>query len=163
MTQSNSLTLEEGCSKYLENCRQRNLRDGTINHYRQSYLYFYKFFDPKIPIEDIDEQSYKDYVLHLKATLDNDQTLYGDEDGNVYLLSSSRSADVPVYTNVDTGESVSGDKVTLTKIYRGESDTTNLCHNKGIYDNHMEPYEEMMTSMKKVSDNLVSLIHHFEK
>ena len=118
--------------------------------------------------------SYESYVLNLLESnnclgwilyrfRDNDQTLYGDEDGNVYLLSSSRSADVPVYTNVDTGESVSGDKVTLTKIYRGESDTTNLCHNKGIYDNHMEPYEEMMTSMKKVSDNLVSLIHHFEK
>ena len=23
-----------------------------------------------MPIEDIDEQSYKDYILHLKATLD---------------------------------------------------------------------------------------------
>ena len=25
------LTFEEGCNKYLENCRQRNLRDGTID------------------------------------------------------------------------------------------------------------------------------------
>lgn len=81
-----TLTFEEGCNKYLENCRQRNLREGTINHYRQSYLYFYKFFDPKMPIEDIDEQTYKDYVLHLKSTLDNDvsyisileETLYYD-------------------------------------------------------------------------------------
>ena len=30
------LTFEEGCNKYLEYCRQRNLRQGTINHYRQS-------------------------------------------------------------------------------------------------------------------------------
>ena len=39
-----TLTFEEGCNKYLENCRQRNLRDGTINHYRQSYTntYFLK-------------------------------------------------------------------------------------------------------------------------
>ncbi len=72
MARSVALTFEEGCNKYLENCRQRNLREGTINHYRQSYLYFYKFFDPKMPIEDIDEQTYKDYVLHLKSTLDND-------------------------------------------------------------------------------------------
>ena len=68
--------------------------------------------------------SYESYVLNLLESnnclgwilyrfRDNDQTLYGDEDGNVYLLSSSRSADVPVYTNVDTGEAVSGDKVTL--------------------------------------------------
>ena len=74
MSRGTLLTFEEGCNKYLENCRQRNLREGTINHYRQSYLYFYKFFDPKMPIEDIDEQTYKDYVLHLKKTLNNDIT-----------------------------------------------------------------------------------------
>ena len=45
MARGVTLTFEEGCNKYLENCRQRNLREGTINHYRQSYLYFYKFFD----------------------------------------------------------------------------------------------------------------------
>jgi len=33
----NSITFEEGCNKYLEDCRQRNLREGTINHYKQSY------------------------------------------------------------------------------------------------------------------------------
>ena len=79
MSRSVTLTFEEGFNKYLENCRQRNLREKTINHYRQSYLYFYKFFDPKMPIEDIDEQTYKDYVLHLKATLDNDTSI------NLYL------------------------------------------------------------------------------
>ncbi len=70
-----TLTFEEGCNKYLEYCRQRNLRQGTINHYRQSYLHFYKYFDPKMPVEDIDEQTYKDYVLHLKATLHNDVSI----------------------------------------------------------------------------------------
>lgn len=30
------MTFEEGCNKYLEYCRQRNLREGTIKHYRQS-------------------------------------------------------------------------------------------------------------------------------
>ncbi|MBO5050829.1 MAG: phage integrase SAM-like domain-containing protein [Clostridia bacterium] len=69
------LTFEEGCNKYLENCRQRNLREGTVNHYRQSYLHFYKYFDPKMPIEDIDESTYKNYVLHLKSTLDNDVSI----------------------------------------------------------------------------------------
>ena len=76
MARSVTLTFEKGCNKYLENCRQRNLREGTINHYRQSYLYFYKFFDPKMPIEDIDEQTYKDCVLHLKAALDSRFTAY---------------------------------------------------------------------------------------
>lgn len=72
MARGVTLTFEEGCEKYLEYCRQRNLRQGTINHYKQSYVQFYKFFDPKMPIEDIDEQIYKDYVLYLKSTLDND-------------------------------------------------------------------------------------------
>ena len=33
MSRGVTLTFEEGCKKYLENCRQRNLREGTINHY----------------------------------------------------------------------------------------------------------------------------------
>ena len=72
MKASKSLTFEEGCNKYLEYCRQRNLREGTINHYRQSYTQFYKFFDPDAPIEEIDEDAYKRYVLHLRSTLKND-------------------------------------------------------------------------------------------
>ena len=75
MSRGITLTFEEGCNKYLENCRQRNLREGTIGHYKQSYTQFYKYFDPKMSIEDIDEQSYKDYVLHLKSALDNDVSI----------------------------------------------------------------------------------------
>ena len=75
MSRGTTLTFEEGCNKYLENCRQRNLREGTIGHYKQSYIQFYKYFDPNMPIEDIDESTYKDYVLHLKSTLDNDVSI----------------------------------------------------------------------------------------
>lgn len=50
MARGVTLTFEEGCNKYLENCRQRNLREGTIEHYRQSYVQFYKFFDPSVSI-----------------------------------------------------------------------------------------------------------------
>ena len=72
MKATKGLTFEEGCNKYLDYCRQRNLREGTINHYRQSYTQFYKFFDPDAPIEEIDEDAYKRYVLHLRSTLKND-------------------------------------------------------------------------------------------
>ena len=75
MTTTQSMTFEEGCNKYLEYCRQRNLREGTVGHYRQSYIQFYKYLDPNMPIEDIDEQTYKDYVLHLKTTLHNDVSI----------------------------------------------------------------------------------------
>ena len=58
MTALKGLTFEEGCNKYLEYCRQRNLREGTIKHYRQSYGYFYKYFDKDMLIEDIDSSTY---------------------------------------------------------------------------------------------------------
>ena len=70
--QTNSITFEQGCNKYLDNCRQRNLRQGTINHYKQSYTQFYKFFEPETPIEQITEKAYNSYVLYLRKTLNND-------------------------------------------------------------------------------------------
>lgn len=70
-----SITFEEGCNKYLDYCRQRNLREGTINHYKQSYTQFYKFFDPRTPIDKIDEEAYKRYVLYLRSTLNNDVSI----------------------------------------------------------------------------------------
>lgn len=79
MIRSNSLTFQEGCQLYLEDCRQRNLRQGTINHYRQSYVQFNKFFNPKMPISDMSETMYKKYVLFLRKTLHNDASI------NAYL------------------------------------------------------------------------------
>lgn len=79
MCKSNAITFEEGCNMYLEYCRQRNLRQGTINHYKQSYTQFYKFFDKEMLITDIDETSYTDYVIYLKETLSNDVSI------NAYL------------------------------------------------------------------------------
>jgi integrase/recombinase XerD len=32
-----SMTFKDGCELYLLDCRQRNLREATINHYKQSY------------------------------------------------------------------------------------------------------------------------------
>ena len=75
MKASKTLTFEEGCNKYLEYCRQRNLRQGTINHYRQSYVQFFKFFEPDTPVEEIDEDAYKRYVLYLRSTLNNDVSI----------------------------------------------------------------------------------------
>lgn len=75
MKATKGLTFEEGCNAYLEYCRQRNLRQGTINHYRQSYVQFFKFFEPDTPIEKIDVAAYKSYVLHLRSTLNNDVSI----------------------------------------------------------------------------------------
>ena len=79
MTVSNKITFKEGCDKYLDNCRQRNLREGTINHYRQSYVQFAKFFDMQMQVRDMDEKLYQKYVVFLRETLHNDVSI------NAYL------------------------------------------------------------------------------
>lgn len=53
MSTTETITFEQGCNMYLDNCRQRNLREGTVNHYKQSYIQFYKYFNPKMPITDM--------------------------------------------------------------------------------------------------------------
>ena len=59
LVEKNTLTFEEGCNKYLDNCRTRNLREGTINHYKQSYTQFFKFFDKDMLVSDINEKSHQ--------------------------------------------------------------------------------------------------------
>ena len=75
MVKSNSITLEEGCNKYLDNCRARNLREGTINHYRQTYVQFAKFFDIQMQVSEITEEVYQRYVVFLRTTLHNDVSI----------------------------------------------------------------------------------------
>lgn len=75
LVEDNSLTFEEGCNKYLDNCRARNLREGTINHYRQSYVQFYKYFNKNMQVSEIDEKVYQKYVVHLRETLHNDVSI----------------------------------------------------------------------------------------
>ena len=75
MSRGTLLTFEEGFEKYLENCGQKNLREGTINHYKQSYKQFYKFFKPDMPVGKIDAQMYKDFVLYLRAKIHNDVSI----------------------------------------------------------------------------------------
>lgn len=75
VVRSDYLTLEEGCNKYLDNCRARNLREGTINHYRQSYVQFYKYFGKDMLVHEIDEKVYQKYVISLRETLQNDVSI----------------------------------------------------------------------------------------
>ena len=75
MSETRTITFEQGCNMYLDNCRQRNLREGTINHYKQSYTQFYKYFNPQMPITDMTQDVYKQFVMHLRETLHNDVKL----------------------------------------------------------------------------------------
>ncbi len=75
MSGKQTITFYEACNRYLDNCRQRNLREGTINHYKQSYVQFYKFFGEDTPISTITQKEYNAYVLHLRETLNNDVSI----------------------------------------------------------------------------------------
>ena len=65
---------------------------GTIGHYKQSYTQFYKYFDPKKPIEDIDEQKHLPeyqlsvHVLVKKANGEYVSVMLTQEDTSVVLV-----------------------------------------------------------------------------
>lgn len=59
----NSMTLEEGCNKYLKNCRVRSLREGTINHYPRRHTQFFRYFDKKMQVSEIEEKTHQMFVV----------------------------------------------------------------------------------------------------
>lgn len=77
MARKNSvgLTLREDCARYLDGCLQRNLREDTIRHYRQSYGRIFSFFDPDMPLEKYTENDYNRFILHLRETLESDVSM----------------------------------------------------------------------------------------
>lgn len=79
MVRKNGVTLRDGCDKYLDNCRIRNLRIHTIKHYEQSYQKLFNFFDEDMLLSDFTNTSYQDYSKWLQSTLDNDISI------NAYL------------------------------------------------------------------------------
>ena len=75
MTKETALTFEEGCNKYLENCRQRNLREDTIRHYKDAYVQFKKYFSAEMLLSEMTEKKYQEYVLYLKNNLGSHETV----------------------------------------------------------------------------------------
>ena len=70
-------TFAEGAEEFLLNCLARNLREGTIKHYKDSLRQIYKIIAPETPIEEIDEDTWDYYKISLreKAVL-NDTSIY---------------------------------------------------------------------------------------
>lgn len=72
MSAGKTMLLGEGCNMHLENCRQRNLREETIRHYKDSYVQFKKYFSEDMPLSEMTERKYYDYVSYLKNRLGSD-------------------------------------------------------------------------------------------
>ena len=94
---------------------------------------------------------------------DNDQTIYQDAEGNLYRAYDYKDKKIYGYVNVETGELIDpAITMNLTVYYKGEGDTSNLGSNKGVYDNQMDPYVELLSAFQRVSDNLFDLINYFD-
>ena len=66
LTMKTAMTLEEGITEFYLNCEARNLRAGTIKHYRDSVKQIYKVVPPETPIHTIDEDTWDTYKITLR-------------------------------------------------------------------------------------------------
>jgi len=63
LSKARDLTFEEGCNAYLEYCKIRNLREGTIRHYHQSFLNFYMHIDKGMLVKDFNQFTYETEIF----------------------------------------------------------------------------------------------------
>lgn len=69
----NDKTFAQGCEAYLDNCYARNLRDGTIKHYKESIQQIQKYIDEDMYIKDITKETFDNFIkaLRKKANLNS--------------------------------------------------------------------------------------------
>lgn len=71
------LTFEDGIEEYLAGCKARNLREGTIKHYKDSIKTLYRFIPPSTTIKSMGRDTVNKFIIDCKDTLDvNDVTLH---------------------------------------------------------------------------------------
>lgn len=77
MNYKNDKTFKNGFEEFIMNCRSRNLRDGTIKHYLESYRQIVKYFDEDTLLSDIDKKIFEEFIIKISKNNDmNSQTLY---------------------------------------------------------------------------------------
>jgi len=59
-------TFVEGFEEYILDCKARNLRNGTINHYRESVKQIYKRIPEDTPIADMSEATMPKFIIALR-------------------------------------------------------------------------------------------------
>ena len=77
MKKSNSITFKQGCEEYINYCKARNLREGTLKHYRESIKTLSKFIGEDTPVETLDKKAFDNFVIECKSKSNiKDITLY---------------------------------------------------------------------------------------
>ena len=76
MTIENGLTFEEGCEEYILDCKSRNLREGTIRHYRDTVMQMKKYIGSDTLVKDMTVETFNDFIVELRENSSlNDQSL----------------------------------------------------------------------------------------
>ena len=70
-------TFEDGFKEYVLDCKARNLREGTINHYLESIKQIYKRIPPDTPISSMNKQTMADFYIALREDPDLNEVTMG--------------------------------------------------------------------------------------
>lgn len=113
MKRSKDITFKEGFDEYMDNCKARNLRQGTINHYNDSIKTIYKFIDGDTLIKNMNVDTVNKFIIDCKDKLDiNDVTLHTyTRDLKTLMYYFMRCDYIPTF------------KITLTKVDRKAVET----------------------------------------
>lgn len=102
----NDLTFKEGFNEFIYNCKVRNLREGTIKHYKESYISIARYFDENILIKNINKKTFEKFILKCQEN---------EKIGSQTLHTYSRDLKTILYFFMNNNY-MSTFKITLTKV-----------------------------------------------
>ena len=74
---NNETSFKQGCDEYLLDCKARNLREGTIKHYKDSSKQIMKYIGGDTLIKDINKAVIDNFIVQLRDNPDlNDMSLF---------------------------------------------------------------------------------------
>lgn len=74
---NDNVFFKQGFEVLLDNCKARNLREATINHYKEAYRSITRFIDDDILVNTINQKTVDDFVISIKDNLNvSSQTLF---------------------------------------------------------------------------------------
>ena len=73
----NQKTFAEGFEEYILDCKARNLREGTLEHYRQSVRQIYKRIPPDTLISTFTPQTMTNFYISLRDDPDLNEVSMG--------------------------------------------------------------------------------------
>lgn len=77
MVIADNKTFSQGCEEYLDNCKARNLREGTLKHYKDSSRQIMKYVNGDMLIKDMSHKTVDQFVREMRANPEiNDMSLF---------------------------------------------------------------------------------------